>query len=232
MSTPRANSFGQPVGPPLDGWTSPTGMPGDEALVGQWCTVRQLWPDDAIELFDACDPADDSLWTYMPFGPFDDAERLGDALAAVGQLAGARTFVIEVDGCVVGTASYLRTNQRDGATEIGSIVFAPALQRTTAATESISLLIGAAFDAGYRRVEWKCDDLNVPSRRAAERYGFNYEGTFRKATHYKGRSRDTAWFAIVDDEWPTVRAAHDAWLDPSNFVDGEQRQPLRTPARP
>ena len=232
MSTPRSNEFGQPVGPPLDDWSSPTDIPGDEPLFGEWCTVRRLLPDDANQLFTACVPAADSLWTYMSFGPFDDADGLAGALTSVDQLPDARTFAVESGGQVVGTASYLRIIQRDGTIEIGSIVFSPALQRTTAATESISLLIGAAFDAGYRRVEWKCDDLNGPSRRAAERYGFIYEGTFRKATQYKGRSRDTAWFAIVDDDWPTIRAAHRSWLDPSNFVDGEQRERLDAAPRP
>jgi len=122
-------------------------------------------------------------------------------------------------------------NARDGGVASASILSSPPRQRTTAATEVMSLLLGAAFDASYRRVEWKCDDLNEPSRRAAERYGFTYEGTFRQATHYKGRSRDTAWFAIVDHEWPTISAAHHTWLDPSNFADGQQRKRLRAAPR-
>jgi RimJ/RimL family protein N-acetyltransferase len=129
-------------------------------------------------------------------------------------------YAILVDGKPVGFLSYLRIDPRGGVIEIGSIVFAPEMQRTAAATETIFLLIKNAFDLGYRRCEWKCDDLNAPSRRAAERFGFIYEGTFRKATHYKGRNRDTAWYAITDDEWPQVERAFARWLAPDNFDTG------------
>jgi RimJ/RimL family protein N-acetyltransferase len=122
----------------------------------------------------------------------------------------------------------LRIDQKNGVIEIGSIVFSPSLQRTSAATESVYLLLKNAFELGFRRCEWKCDHLNLPSRVAAERLGFRYEGTFRKATHYKGRSRDTAWYAITDEEWPALDAAFRSWLADDNFdVDGVQRRSLR-----
>ena len=121
----------------------------------------------------------------------------------------------------------MRIAPEAGSVEIGSIVFSPALQQTTAATEALFLLIQHCFDRGYRRCEWKCDDLNAPSRAAATRLGFTYEGTFRKATHYKGRSRDTAWFAILDDAWPPLREKFEAWLEPANFDGaGSQRSSL------
>ena len=126
-------------------------------------------------------------------------------------------------GAVRGFASYLRLDPPNGAVEIGSILYSPTLQRTTAATEAIYLMIRHAFANGCRRVEWKCDALNAPSVAAGERLGFRYEGTFRNATHYKGRNRDTAWFAITLEDWPETRAALESWLDPSNF-DAEGRQ--------
>ncbi len=138
-------------------------------------------------------------------------------------------YAIVVKGVALGFMSYLRIDPPNGVLEIGSIVLAPELQRTRAATEALYLFIKNAFDLGYRRCEWKCDDLNGPSRTSAERLGFRYEGTFRKATHYKGRNRDTAWYAITDDEWASLDRAFQAWLAVDNFDrTGTQRQPLST----
>src|SRR3954451_14589660 len=127
-------------------------------------------------------------------------------------------------GLPAGLASYLRIEPATGQVEVGGVLLAKALQRTRAATEAIHLLMRHAFDdLGYRRFEWKCDSLNEPSRRAAARLGFRYEGRFRHHMVTKGRNRDTDWFAVTDSEWPAVRAAHEAWLDPSNF-DQDRRQ--------
>jgi RimJ/RimL family protein N-acetyltransferase len=121
----------------------------------------------------------------------------------------------------VGVASYLRIDAPVGVIEVGHINYAPALQRTAAATEAMYLLMKRVFDElGYRRYEWKCDALNAPSRAAAERLGFTYEGIFRQATIYKGRNRDTAWYAIIDKDWPKIRAVYEAWLAPGNFDQG------------
>jgi RimJ/RimL family protein N-acetyltransferase len=136
------------------------------------------------------------------------------------------TFVVidPSDGTPTGTASFLRIEPEVGSLEVGSILYAPRLQRTRAGTEAMTILATYAFDElGYRRLEWKCDALNAPSRSAAARLGFRFEGVFRNATIYKGRSRDTAWFAITDGDWPQVRAAHRRFLDPRNF-DGDGRQ--------
>ena len=132
-----------------------------------------------------------------------------------------------------GVASYLRIDPGQGTIEVGYITFSPALQRTTAATEAMALMMRHALeDLGYRRYEWKCDALNAPSRAAAQRLGFTFEGIHRQARVVKGRNRDTAWFSVLDSEWPAVRAAFDAWLDPANFdADGRQRAPLAIPAR-
>ena len=123
-------------------------------------------------------------------------------------------------------ASYLRITPAEGTIEVGHLNYSPRLQRTPAATEAMYLMMRRAFELGYRRYEWKCDALNAPSRAAAERLGFVFEGIFRQATVYKGRSRDTAWFSIVDHEWPRLRASFERWLDASNF-DGEGRQRSR-----
>ena len=123
----------------------------------------------------------------------------------------------------VGLGSYLRINPKEGSIEVGHLRFSPLMQRTVIATEAMFLKMELAFSLGYRRYEWKCDALNIPSKRAAERLGFKFEGVFRQATHYRGRNRDTAWFSIIDKEWPAVKAAHKEWLNPSNF-DGRRVQ--------
>ena len=153
----------------------------------------------------------------MTFGPFADASELRSTVEWMLERDDWLPYAILVDTEPLGFAAYLRINPGDGVVEIGSIVFSPELQQTTAATESIYLMLGNVFRLGYRRCEWKCDDLNEPSRRAGTRFGFKYEGTFRKATHYKGRSRDTAWFAITSDEWPRLDNAYRVWLSPENF---------------
>ena len=167
----------------------------------------------------------------MPHGPFADP----DAFAAyVGELrampATVALAVVLPAGTPVGITSYLRIDHANGTAEVGYITYSAALQRTTAATEAMYLMAAHAFDVvGIRRYEWKCDSLNEPSRRAAARLGFTFEGVFRQAVVTKGRNRDTAWFAITDDEWPRLRAAFEAWLDPANFDDqGRQRSPLTT----
>ena len=186
----------------------------------------------AAPLFEAFVDAPDSLWTYLQHGPFATADELGEALSTLCDSAERLPFAVVVDGRPVGFLAYLRITAEHGVIEIGSIAFSPGLQRTTAATEAVSLLIDHAFAIGYRRVEWKCDDLNARSRVAAERFGFRYEGTFRKAVVYKGRSRDTAWLAITDDEWPAVAAAHRSWLAPENFdTAGRQRTRLTAPTK-
>lgn len=226
------NEFHQPIGPSLVGWSPPPVPPATE-LAGRTVRLAPMHPPtDAPRLFNAFTDAPDSLWTYLAFGPCVDEHALEQALAALCESPERRPFTVMVDDLPVGFLAYIRIAAEHGVLEIGSLAFSPALQRTTAATETVSLLIANAFDQGYRRVEWKCDDLNAPSRAAALRFGFRYEGTFRNAITYKGRSRDTAWFSITDDEWPALRAAHDAWLAPDNFdADGRQLTRLNAPCR-
>ncbi|MDH3261467.1 MAG: GNAT family N-acetyltransferase [Acidimicrobiia bacterium] len=228
MSMPRINEFGQVIGPDLHGWEPPE-FPPPRELEGK---SVQLEPLDrgrhAEALFTAYRHASDSIWTYMTVGPFHSAVALGDLIDTLVAYPDWRPFAIVVEGTPLGFLSYLRIDPRNGVIEIGSIVFSPPLQRTKPATEAVYLVLKNAFDLGYRRCEWKCDDLNEPSRVAAVRLGFRYEGTFRKATHYKARSRDTAWYSITDDEWPAVDRAFQLWLSDDNFdPDGRQRQSLR-----
>jgi RimJ/RimL family protein N-acetyltransferase len=165
----------------------------------------------------------------MPHGPFADEAAL--AAWVVAAAAGRDPFYFAIidrnGGRTAGVAAFLAIRPAHGVIEVGAITFAPCLQRTRAATEAMALMGAWAFGAGYRRFEWKCDALNAASRRAAERLGFTYEGTFRRHMVVKGRSRDTAWYAITDAEWPQVRAGWEAWLDPANFdAAGRQRQRL------
>lgn len=226
------NEFGQPVGLPLLGWAPPP-VPGATALNGGHVRLAALDVSaHSSDLMVALGDAPDALWTYMSFGPFATEDSLRRTLEQLADTDGWQLYAIEVDEKALGFAAYLRIEPANGSIEIGSIVFSPDLQRTTAATESMFLMIDNAFALGYRRCEWKCDALNQPSRDAAERLGFAYEGTFRKATHYKGRNRDTAWYAITDDDWPELRAGFVAWLSVENFDDaGHQRTSLLHPQR-
>ncbi len=222
-----SNEFGQPVGPDLAAWTVPP-VPPARVLTGDHVTLTPLNPavhgaDLAAEFADA----PDSLWTYMPFGPFTDGNPLGSTLAQLLRYPDWLVYAATVGERAVGFLAYLRIDAKAGVIEIGSIAFSPRLQRTTAATEAIYLMLENVFALGYRRCEWKCDSLNGPSRSAAVRFGFQYEGTFRNATHYKGRSRDTAWYAITAEDWSQLAFAYRRWLAPENFGDdGVQRRSL------
>ena len=228
------NEFGQPIGRPLPDW-QPCPYPDVAVLRGTWCRVEPLSENHLDELYaELCGPDDAPLWTYLPTGPYaDKADFLQFVLDAADDTSSMALTVLDPDGRACGTARLMRIDQANGSVEIGWIVLARRLQRTTAATEAFALIARHVFELGYRRYEWKCDSLNEPSRRAAQRLGFRYEGRFRNALVYKGRNRDTDWFALTAEEWPAVAAAYDAWLDPANFVDGIQRQPLRVgPANP
>jgi RimJ/RimL family protein N-acetyltransferase len=193
-------------------------------LEGAWVDLEPLDPGShGPGLWAALETAPEEIWTYMTFGPFAGYDEFEAMLRSIADPDDWSAYAIVVGGRPLGFAAYLRINPRDGVIEIGSIVFSPALQRTTAATEAIFEMIRHVFDLGYRRCEWKCDALNGPSRRAADRFGFTFEGVFRQATHYKGRNRDTAWYAIIDREWPPLAYAFTNWLAEDNF-DDEGRQ--------
>ena len=156
------------------------------------------------------------IWTYSPYGPYADRDGIASYVATLLAATSHVPFVVVVDGRAVGVECLMRIDEAQGVVEVGAIVLGPSLQRTTASTEAAYLLARHVFDdLGYRRYEWKCDSLNAPSRAAAARLGFRYEGRFRQALVYKGRNRDTDWFSITDAEWPALRAGFEAWLDPA-----------------
>jgi len=188
---------------------------------------------DAERLYAVSHPpgGDPKIWTYLLEGPYESAEALRRRLGQAETSGDPLFFTVlrSNDEGPLGWLTYLRINPEFGVIEIGNIWFAPTLQRTRAATEAIYLLAHHAFDdLGYRRLEWKCDALNAASRRAAERFGFTFEGVFRKHMVVKGRNRDTAWYAITDDDWPAIRPGFQAWLSPENFdTAGAQKRSLR-----
>jgi RimJ/RimL family protein N-acetyltransferase len=172
----------------------------------------------------------DDLWTWLPDGPYASEAAFTQAIQEKQAAAGAVFLAImpAATGTAAGYASYMRMDPAQGVVEVGNILLAPQLQRTTAATEAMLLMAGHVFDQlGYRRYEWKCNAENLPSRRAALRLGFTFEGIFRQHMVVKGLNRDTAWFSMLDREWPARKRAFEAWLDPANFdKEGRQRQRL------
>lgn len=217
----RSNEYGQPIGPALPGWT-PRPTPGSVILEGTWCRIEPFEPPrHADALYAAYRAAPDGRdWTYLSVGPFDDPHtyrRYADSAAAS---TDPRHYAVidRKTGAAVGTMALMRIDPRNGVIEVGHITFSPLLKQTPLSTEAQFLLMGYVFDKlGYRRYEWKCDSLNAPSRQAALRLGFSFEGIFRQAIVYKGRSRDTAWYAITEAEWPAVKRGFEAWLAPVNF---------------
>jgi RimJ/RimL family protein N-acetyltransferase len=221
----------RPLGEELD-WT-PVAPPPRRALKGRRVLVRPIdAAQDAEPLYRVSHPpgGDPAIWDYLPDGPYESPAALRDALAAAQGLDDPLffTFIRLPEEEPQGVASYLRITPAHGVIEIGHIWFGTPLQRTAAATEAIYLLLAQAFDdLGYRRVEWKCNALNQGSRRAAERFGFRFEGVFRQHQVIKGRNRDTAWYAITDSDWPAVRAGFGRWLAEENFDQtGRQRRKL------
>jgi RimJ/RimL family protein N-acetyltransferase len=224
------NVLGQPVGAPLSGWT-PARPPSRDPLRGRYCVLEALDRTRHAEDLHASTDRETSgaLWTYLPYGPHADASACAawiDTMAKNPDLL-AMAIIDLATGTAVGVAAYLRMDTAIGSIEVGHLVYAPQLQRSTAATEAMYLMMDQAFRLGFRRYEWKCDALNAPSRRAAERLGFTYEGLFRQATIIKGRNRDTAWYSVIDAEWPRLRGIFQRWLDPANFdAQGQQRSAL------
>ncbi|HZR26545.1 MAG TPA: GNAT family protein [Vicinamibacterales bacterium] len=227
----RINHLGQPVGDPVPGWTTRP-RPPRTPIVGNYCRIEPLDPAKHAESLYASYQQDPEgrNWTYLPVEPPKDLDSyrrwLTEIVAKDDPLFHA---IIDIDTDeALGIASLMRIEPSAGVIEVGHINFSPRLQGTTAATEAMYLLMKRVFDElGYRRYEWKCDSLNEPSCRAAERFGFTYEGTFRQHWIVKGRNRDTSWFSILDSEWPKLRDAFEAWLSPNNFDDdGEQKRRL------
>ena len=227
----RFNSMQQPIGEAVENWRAPV-APAVDVMTGRFCRLepldvarhaQHLWDANALD-------KEGRNWTYLLGGPYPSfreyAAWVVDAASTTDPLFFA---VVDRAGRAVGVAAYLRIAPAAGSIEVGHINFSPLLQRTAAATEAMYLMMKRVFELGYRRYEWKCDALNASSRTAAERLGFQFEGIFRQALVYKGRNRDTAWYSVIDPEWPRLKLAFEQWLAPDNFdASGTQRTRLRT----
>ena len=202
--------------------------PGPVTLTGRFGRVEKLDASKHGADLWAAMQGHPQVWDYMPYGPFDTADAFRQWLDGRQKLADPYVYaILDPQGRAFGIAALMAIRPEMGVVEIGHIAYAPALQRTPLGTEAQYLLAAYAFDTlGYRRYEWKCNARNLASRRAAERYGFTFEGIFRQHMIVKGRNRDTAWYSILDSEWPALREAFARWLAPENF-DADGRQTLR-----
>ncbi|WP_233271892.1 GNAT family N-acetyltransferase [Paraburkholderia acidiphila] len=233
----RLNEFQQPIGDPVTGW-QPRERPARVTIEGQFCRIEPIDLDrHATDLFEAYGAAADGRdWTYLFAEPFTDFAAFREYLAKAAASSDPFHYAVidRASGKAVGTFALMRIEPVHGVIEVGSVTFSPRLKQTPVSTEAQYLLMRYAFDdLGYRRYEWKCDSLNAPSRKTALRLGFQFEGIFRQAIVYKGRNRDTAWFAIIDQDWPLVKAAFEKWLSKENFdAHGKQRASLASLREP
>ena len=222
--------LGQPVGFPISQWQAPP-FPQGVILQGDHCRLERLDPDrHGADLY-AANSSDtaDKIWTYLAYGPFETLHDYKEWIknTCLGDDPLFYAIVDSKSNRALGVASYLRINPTDGVIEVGHINYSPLLQKTIMATEAMYLMMRhVCDDLKYRRYEWKCDALNAASRSAALRLGFTFEGIFRQATMYKQRNRDTAWYSIIDSEWPSLKAAYQIWLASDNFENGRQKQSL------
>jgi len=231
-ATVRHNQYGQPVGDALDNW-QPAGDPGNDVLQGRFCRLEPLSAERrAAELYRAYQLAEDGRdWTYLFCERPETPAAFDQYLQTQANGPDRKTMAVidQASGKAIGTCAFLRIDSGNGVIELGSINWSPLMKRRVVGSEAIFLMLKHVFDdLGYRRCEWKCDSRNLPSRQAAERFGFRYEGTFRQAIVVKGRNRDTDWLSIIDGEWPAVREAFGRWLSADNISDtGLQKQRLQ-----
>ena len=228
----QINALGQPIGAPLPHW-QPCQLPPKTIIVGLHCRLEPLYSeqhsDDLWHAFSADKEA--RIWTYLPYGPFTTKAQLTKWIESHNNSQDPLFYAIIATSAsankAVGIASYLRIQPAVGSVEVGHINYSPALQQTTAATEAMYLMMKQVLELGYRRYEWKCDNENQGSKKASKRLGFCYDGLFRQASVYKNRSRDTAWFSILDKDWPALQAEYTRWLSADNFSnDGKQLSKL------
>jgi RimJ/RimL family protein N-acetyltransferase len=212
----------------VENWSPPI-LPFHQKIAGRYVHLELLSAEKhAADLYQAYRDHD-SVWDYMSTGPYSSSSQFYRWVNEVTAQPDVIYYAIKPleSGKSEGVASYLQIQPSAGSIEVGNIAYAPSLQKTKAATEAMFLMMHWAFEAGYRRYEWKCNALNEASRKAAQRLGFSFEGIFRQAMVVKGRNRDTAWFAMIDHEWPALQEAFDVWLSPRNFDDkGDQKEHL------
>jgi RimJ/RimL family protein N-acetyltransferase len=229
------NELGQPVNNPVSGWVPPP-VPERRTLDGRFCRVEPLDPATHAESLWVANSQDREgrMWTYVRFGPFETFEGYRAWLEERYSGPSSPYAIVDaVTGHAVGIVSYTHINPSAGSIEVGSVVYSPMLQGTSAATEAMYLMMQNAFSLGYRRYEWQCNTLNATSRAAAQRLGFSFEGVFRQENVIRGRNRDQAWYSVIDQEWPALRAVFQQWLAPENFdLQGQQRTRLSDLTRP
>lgn len=226
-----SDSLGNPIGVPLGELIKPSTPDEKLKLFGKYCYLESLDANShAAQLYEAFSlDTQGRLWTYMPQGPFSSEEQYRTWVEGAQHKADPFFYAIidNETNKAVGVASFLRVDPTASSIEVGWITFSPLIQQKPIATESMYLMMKYAFELGYRRYEWKCNALNAPSISAAMRLGMSFEGLFRQATMVKGHNRDTAWFSILDRDWPTAKTAFETWLAPENFdAQGQQKQRL------
>ena len=214
------NKYGQSLGIPVPNWEAPN-PPAEINSSGNHCRLELLSAKKhAIELYTAnAEDASTESWTYLPYGPFTSIQDYTQWLTEQASKSDQQFYAI-IDlktNKAVGLSAFLRISPPAGSIEVGHLKFSPLMQRTPISTEAMYLMMKHAFELGYRRYEWKCNDLNQPSRSAAKRLGFQFEGIFRQALIVKEHNRDTAWFSVIDSEWPALAVAFEQWLSPMNF---------------
>lgn len=221
------NEFGQEIGCTVDNFILPP-LPNFDSLPGTVVNITPITEADLPFLFKAySQDIEGRNWTYLPDGPFFSEQDFVNWAQKTCFGQDPKFYTISTALGPVGIACYLRIDPKIGSIEIGYIHFSPQLQRSRAGTEALILMIEWAFESGYRRLEWKCDSLNAPSRSAAQRLGLQYEGLFRQATIYKSRNRDTTWYAATSEDWPRLKSIYNTWRHPSNFTaEGKEVQKL------
>lgn len=223
------NHLGQAIGVALPDWQPPEFLPA-EAMTGRFCRLEPLRAEQhARDLFKANSlDVQGANWTWLPYGPFASFDLYQAWLQKMAEAKDPQFYAIidRTSGAAVGVAAYMRIYPAHGIVEVGHLNFSPRMQQTPLSTEAMYLMMRQAFRRGYRRYEWKCNSLNKPSWRAAERLGFLFEGIFRQALILKGRNRDTAWFSVIDTEWPALESIFQQWLSVENF-DAAGRQKVR-----
>lgn len=216
------------LGKVVKDWVVPK-RPDIQVLLGKYARLELLNADAHAAEIHRANSVDDAIWDFLPYGPYTSAAGYHRWVRDVTAGSDPVFYAIKnlESGHFEGVASFLRIAPEAGSIEVGHINYAKPLQRTRASTEAMLLMMQWAYEAGYRRYEWKCNALNMGSRRAAERLGFSYEGIFRQAAISKGRNRDTAWYASIDSEWPALKSAFSTWLAPENFdAEGRQKESL------
>lgn len=229
MAGTRINEFNQEIGFAIENWSTRE-LPQRVTFTGKYCELQPLNIEKhASQLYESYESSGNSIWTYVPCGPFASLQDFKDFINKCNSDDKSVFFAVidKSSGRAVGMISLISVNEQNGSIEVGYVIYSGHLKKTPIATEAQYLLMKYAFDElKYRRYEWRCDSLNKPSSNAAKRLGFTVEGTFRQAMVYKGRSRDTTYLSIIDSEWKTCQEAFEKWLSPDNLVNGVQKRSL------